>query len=182
MFFPFFARNFSRCQRLSEAKRAWKTRSLRFAARGGPVGQNTACEKVVQFRGETFGADRSPPQKCPQLREIVFFRFRPGISLSAKGCLRPKGLKKPVFRDFPPVGVRAAKMPTVKRLRNFREKLLGRPDCPPKSGPRTGKLCFSGFGPEFLSVPRAALSQQGLGYQYFAISRPWGCGWPKRKQ
>ena len=29
-------------------------------------------------------------------------------------------------------------------------------------------------------MPRAALGQKGLENPYFAISRPWGSGWPKR--
>ena len=44
-----------------------------------------------------------------------------------------------------------------------------------------GKLCFSLFGLEFIQVPRAVLGQNGPKAQYFAISRPWGSGRPKRK-
>ena len=106
-------------------------------------------EKVAQFLGETFGADGVFPQKCPYVREIAFFPFWPGISLSAKGP-RPTGPRKPVFCDFLPLGVRSAKTQNVKKLRNFGVKLLGRTDFFPKSAPSTRKLCFSVFGPEFL--------------------------------
>ena len=90
-----------------------------------------------------------------------------------RGCPRPKGPRKPVFRDSPAMGVRSAKT-HVKKLRNFGDKLLGRTDFSPKSAPGSGKLCFSIFGPEFLQVPRAALGQKGVENQCFAISRPWG--------
>ena len=40
---------------------------------------------------------------------------------------------------------------------------------------------FSVFRPEFLYVPRAVLGQNIPRTPYFAISRPWGSGRPKRK-
>ena len=59
---------------------------------------------------------------------------------------------------------------------------MGRPDFFPKSAPSTGKLRFSVFSPRpgFICVPKAVLGQNGLKYLYFAISRPWGSGQPKR--
>ena len=66
------------------------------------------------------------------MRLFMFFCFPPGISLSAKGCPRPKCPKNPVFCDFPPVGVQLAKTYSVKKLCTFGEKLLGRADFPEK--------------------------------------------------
>ena len=44
----------------------------------------------------------------------------------------PKGPENPLFCDFPPLEVQSTKTQTVKKLRNFGEKLLGRTDFPPK--------------------------------------------------
>ena len=53
------------------------------------------------------------------------------------------------------------------------------PDGDSKSAPGTGKLGFSVFRPEPLSVPKAALGPNGLNDQDSAISRPRGSGRPK---
>ena len=76
-------------------------RILRFRARGGPAGQAAKCKKVAQFLGQNFGADVFFP---PSSGKLHFSVFRPGIFPSAKGCPRPKGPRKPVFHDFPPLG------------------------------------------------------------------------------
>ena len=96
-------------------------------------------------------------------REVVFFHFSPGIfkcqGLSwAKRAYNPG----PVFRGFPPLGVRLAKTENGKKLRNFWEKLLGRADFPHKSAPSTKKLYFRLFrpGPEMLQVPKAKTGQK----------------------
>ena len=91
---------------------------------------------------------------------------------------RPLGTK-PVFCDFLPLGVRSAKTHSVKKMRNFLEKLLGRTDFPPKSAPSSRKLRVSVFGPEFLlkGCPRP----KGPKTPVVAISRPWGSGRSKRK-
>ena len=94
--------------------------------------------------------------------KLCFFRFLPGISLSAKGCPGPKWPKKLVFRDYLPLGVRLAKAENGKKWSNFGEKLLGQPYFPPKGTSSTGKICFSVFRPEFIQVPRAVLGQKGL--------------------
>ena len=73
---------------------------------------------------------------------------------------RPLGTK-PVFCDFPPLGVRSAKTQSVKQLRNFWEKLLGRTDFSPKSATSSGKLHLSVFGPKFLQVPRGCPRPKG---------------------
>ena len=69
-----------------------------------------------------------------------------------RAVLGQNGLKKTAFRDFQSPGVRSAKTEKVKKLRNFGDKLLGRPDCFLKSAPSTGKLHG---GPEFLYMPKA---------------------------
>ena len=67
------------------------------------------------------------------MKLFVFYCFQPRISLSVKGRPRQKCPKNPVFRDFLPEGVRQ----NVKRkkLVHLGEKILGRPDFPPKSAP-----------------------------------------------
>ena len=87
------------------------------------------------------------PQKNPKNSPVA-----PSYAgkLSAKGRPRPKGPRKPVFCDFSPLGGRSAKPQSVRKLRNFREKILGRTDVFPKSAPSSGKVCFSVFGPELL--------------------------------
>ena len=104
----------------------------------------------------------------------MFFRFSPGISLSAKGYPRPKWPKPPVSRDFPPLGVQSSKTENVKKLRNFGEKLLGRPDFFVQSASTTGKLRFSVFRPEFLQVPTAVLGQNGLKSSISQFPAPGG--------
>ena len=116
------ARNFC-VPRAALGQKGLKTSILQFPALGGPVGQDTKCKKVAQFRGETFGAYG------------FSFCFQPGISLSAKGCSRPKGPRKLVFCNFPPVGVPWAKTQKPKKLRNFGDKILGRTYFPPKKCP-----------------------------------------------
>ena len=89
---------------------------------------------------------------------------------------------KPVFCDFPAVGVRSAKTQNVKKFRNFGEKLLGRADFFSKSAPSSEKLRFFPFlARNFSKCQGAALGQKGLNPQYFAISRPWGSGQRKHK-
>ena len=92
----------------------------------GPVGQNVKRKKIAHFREETFAASIVLPLKGPERWEIVFFRFRPGpgISLSAQGRPRPKWPEPPVFRNFPPVGVRLAKTQNIKKTVLF---ILGPP-------------------------------------------------------
>ena len=93
-----------------------------------------------------------------------------------KGCRKPKWPKQQnqYFAISGPWVVPlvpgSAKMESVRKLRNFREKLLGRPYFFLKSASSSGKLRFSVSRPEFLQVPRAV---PGLKNQYFGISRPW---------
>ena len=115
---------------------------------------------------------------CTTYPTAVFQKLSPVKPIYYWGG-RPLGTK-PVFCDFPPLGVRSAKTQNVKKLRNFWEKLLRRIDFPPKSPPSSGKSRFPVFGPEFLEVLRAALGQKGLETLYFAISRLWVSVWPKR--
>ena len=100
-----------------------------------PGQSNTKCKKVGETFGRNFWRGQFPPPKVPLAPGNRVFLFWPGISLSAKGCPRPKGPGKPVFCDFPPLGVRSAKMQNVKKLRTFGEKLLGWMDFPPKKCP-----------------------------------------------
>ena len=103
----------------------------------------------------------------------MFFCVRPGISLSAKGCPKPKGPRKEVFCDFPPLGFRSAKTQNVKKLRNFGENLFGRNFFP--KVPLAPQNCVFLFpARNFSQCQGAALGQKGLKNQYFAISRPWG--------
>ena len=107
--------------------------------------------KMLRNLGEKLlGQSDFPPKSAPSSGKLRFFRSWPGISLSAKGCPRPKGPRKPVFCDFLAVGFRSAKTQNVKKLHNFREKLYGAGGFPPKSTPSSGKLLFPVFGPEFL--------------------------------
>ena len=75
-----------------------------------------------------------------------------------RGCPRPKGPENPVFCDSPPLGVQSVKTQIAEKLRNSREKLLGRLVFSPNSAPSSGKSCFSVFGPspEFPQVPKQA--------------------------
>ena len=109
-----------------------------------------------------------------QPRKLCFSGFRPEFFQVPWGCPKPKWPLNPVFRNFPPLGVRSVKTESLKKLHNCGDKLLGRPHFPPKSASSTGKLRCSVFRPEFLLVPRAVLGQNGPKSQYFAISCPWG--------
>ena len=68
-----------------------------------------------------------------------------------RGCPRPNGPRKPLFLDFPPVGVRSAKTQHVKKMRNFGEKILGSSLVGgrfTRTARKTGKIHFFGvFGP-----------------------------------
>ena len=132
--------------------------------------------------GKLLGRTEFSPKSAPSSGKLCFSVFSPEFLQVPRAVVGQKGVKSPVFRDIPPVGLRSAKTQNVKMLSNFGEKLLGRPDFSPKSAPSSGKLCFSVFDPEFFSVPRAALGQKGLENQDFPISRPWGSGRPKRKK
>ena len=59
---------------------------------------------------------------------------------------------------------------------------MGRPIFFPKSAPSSGKLDFPFPVQNFSKCQGAALGRKGLENQYFAISRPWGSGWPKHQQ
>ena len=63
-------------------------------------------KKLRNFGEKLLGQTDFFPKSAPSSGNLrKFFRFRLGISLSAKGCPRPKGPRKPVFCDFPPLGV-----------------------------------------------------------------------------
>ena len=98
-----------------------------------------------------------------------------------RGCPRPKGPKTAVFCDFPPLGVRSVKTQNAKKLRSFREKLLGVRFFSPKVPLAPGNRVFLFSARNFYKCQGAALGQKGLKPQYFAISRPWGSGQSKRK-
>ena len=91
-----------------------------------------------------------------------------------RGCPRPKGPKNTVFCDFPPLGVWSVKTQNVKKLRSFREKLLGVRFFFPKVplAPRNRVFLFSARN--FSKCQGAALGQKRPKTQYFAIPRPWG--------
>ena len=73
--FLFSARNFSKRQGAALGQKGLKTLYFAISRPWGPVGENTKCKKVAQFRGENFGAEGFfppkvplagfPPQKCP---------------------------------------------------------------------------------------------------------------------
>ena len=150
-----------------------------------PVGvcsAKTQNVKICALFGRNFWVGRIFPPKVPlSLGNCVFSVIGPEFLSVPRGCPRPKGPRNPVFCDFLPVGVRSAKTQTVKTLRTFWEKLLGRTGLPPKSAPSSGKLRFSVFARNVSTCQGAAQGQKGLNPQHFAISRPWGSGRPKRK-
>ena len=119
---------------------------------------------------------------------MFFFRFSPGIALSAKGCPRPKWPRKIVFYDFPPLWVRSAKTENIKKLRNIREKLLGRPDFSPKSAPSTRTLCFrvSAQALNLSKCPRPKRAKIPLNHRFRPAGvrqkncSPESCGKPSR--
>ena len=112
-------------------------------------------KKLRNFREKLLGRPVSPPKSAPSSGKSRFSVFGPEFLQVPSRCSRPKGPKNPVFCDFPLLGVRSVKTQNAKKLRAFREKLLGRPIFPPKSAPSSGKLCFSVFrpSPEFPQVP-----------------------------
>ena len=99
-----------------------------------------------------------------------------------QGVVCQNGLESQYFAISCPWGSGREKMLNGKQLRNFEEKLFGRPNAPPKVLLAPGNCVFSVFGPEILQVPQAVLGQNGLKPQYFAISCPWQSGGPKRKK
>ena len=115
--FPFSARsrNFSSCQRPSEAKMAGNPRISRFPARGGPVGQNVNCKKVA----DNYPGQRRnfPPRfRTPSTGKLCFscFPTAPGITVSAPG---PKWAEIPLNHPFRPVGVSPQKSCSPRKLR-----------------------------------------------------------------
>ena len=107
--------------------------------------------KSCAISGRNFWGGRGfCPKSAPSSGKLCFSGFGPEFLLVPRGRPRPKRPEGPVFCDFPPLGVRSAKTPNVKKLRNFWEKLLRRTDFPPKSAPRSQKSHFFVFGPEFL--------------------------------
>ena len=98
-----------------------------------------------------------------------------------RGRPRPKGPKNTVFCDFLPLGVLSVKTQNVKKLRIFREKILGVRFFLPKVPPAPGNRVFLISARNFSKCQGAARGQKGLKTQYFAISRPWGSGRSKRK-
>ena len=105
-------------------------------------------EKSCAILGRNFWGGRifSPkvplaPGNCPFLFSIRNFSECQGAALGQK-CL------KNLYLRFPALG--SAKTQNVKKLHNCGEKLLGRTGFSPKCAPSSGKLRFSGFGPQFL--------------------------------
>ena len=94
-----------------------------------PVGVRSTekqnVKKLRNFLGEIFWGRRILFPNVPLGPGNRVFPIWPEISLSAKGCPRPKGPTKPVFRDFPTLGVRTTKTQNVKKLRSFWDKFLG---------------------------------------------------------
>ena len=91
-----------------------------------------------------------------------------------KGCRRPKGPKNTVFCDFPPLGVRSVKTQNVKKLRSFREKLLGVQFFPPKVPLAPGNRVFLFSARNFSKCQGAALGQKGLNKPVFCDFPPLG--------
>ena len=120
-----------------------------FSPLGIRLAKSQIAKKLHNFCEKFWGGQIFSPNVPLAPGNCVFLPW-PGIYPSAKGCPRPKGPRKPVFFDFPPVGVRSAKTQNVKKSHFFWEKLLGRTEFSPKSASSTGKWCFSVFGPEFL--------------------------------
>ena len=113
----------------------------------------------------------------------MFSCFPPEIYLSAKGCPRPKWPKPPVFRDFLPLGVRSVKTENLKTLRNFGEKLLGRPDFPPKVPLAPGNciFIFSARAQNLSKCPRPKQAKIPLNHRFSAVGVRPGKKFPPRK-
>ena len=107
-----------------------------------------------------MGRPGFPPKSAPSSGKSCFSVFGPEFLPVSRGCHRPKGPQIPVFCDFPPLGVQSVKTLNVKKLRNFQEKLLGRPVFPPQTAPSSGKSCFSFFGPGLRISPSARNPKQ----------------------
>ena len=165
--FLFSARSFSKCQGAALGQKGLKTQYFAIFRPWGPAGQNAKCKKVAQFSGETFGCPVFSPKSAPSSRKSRFSVFGPEF---------------PVFCDFLPLGVRSVKTQNVKKLRSFREKLLGVRFFFPKEPLAPGNCVFLCSTQSFSKCQGAALGQKGLKTQYFAISSPWGSGRSKRKK
>ena len=156
--FSVFGPEFLQVPRAALGQKGPETRISRFPAPGGLVGQNTKLEESCAL----LGADRFFPQKCPPSPgKSCFSVFGPEFLSVLRAALGQKGPENPYIAISPPWGSKLAKTQDVKKLRTFWEKLLGPTVSPQKSAPRSGKSRFSVFGPDILSVPRAALGQKG---------------------
>ena len=91
------------------------------------------CRLGTQPKKTRFSCTSAPTELLG--RKIAFSRFWPRISSSAKGSPRPKGPRKPLFCDFPPLRVRSADTQNVKKKRNFWEKLFRADGFPPQKCP-----------------------------------------------
>ena len=132
--------------------------------------------------GENFGAsDFFSPNVPLAPGNCVFLFSARNFSKCQGAALGQKEPKNPVFCDFPPLGVRSVKTQNVKKLRGFREKLLGVRVFSPKVPLAPGNRVFLFSARNFSKCQGAALGQKGLKPQYFAISHPWGSGRSKRK-
>ena len=139
--------------------------------------------KKLRNAGEKLsGRTDFPPKSAPNSGKLCFSVFGPEFLQVPRGFPRPKGLRKPVFHDFPSVGVRSAKTQNVKNLRNFGGKLLGERIFFPKVPLTLGNCVFPFSARNFSKCQGATLGQKGLETQYFAICRPWGSARPKRKK
>ena len=125
--FLFSARNFSKCQGAALGQKGLKTQ---YFAISRPWGSGRSKRKM-QKSCALFG--RNLCQVCPVFcrksapssGKSRFSDFGPEFLQVPRGCPRPKGPKNTVFCDFPHLGVRSVKTQNVKKLRGFREKLLG---------------------------------------------------------
>ena len=95
-----------------------------------PLGVRSAKTQNVKnlrnFEEKLLGRADFSSKSAPISGKLCFLRFWSRISLSAKGYPRPKGPRKPVICDFPPLGSGQPKTQNVKKLHNFEEKFLGR--------------------------------------------------------
>ena len=109
----------------------------------GPVGQNAKCKKKWRNFGEMLlGQLDFFPKSASSSGKLRFSVFRPEFLNVPRANPRPKWPKKMLFRNYPRLWVRSAKTENVKKLRNFGDKLLGRPDFSFKGASSTGKLFF----------------------------------------
>ena len=118
--FLFSAQNFSKCQGAALGQNGLKTRYFAISRPWGSGRSKRNCKKVARFSGATFGCLVFFLAKVPLAPGNRAFLFPARNFSKCQGAtLGQKGVKTPVFCDFPPLGVRSVKTQSVKSCAIF---------------------------------------------------------------